>query len=91
MAVQQESVTIVKIISLPVSFISLARASIVADEVFHYDDRRNNELNMKNKLATLQRIYYFWAVDSLQLLWSLRATIQGCGFSLFSRFITFRY
>ena len=59
MAVQQESVTIVKIISLPVSFISLARASIVADEVFHYDDRRNNELNMKNKLATLQRIYYF--------------------------------
>ena len=91
MAVQQESVTIVKIISLPVSFISLARASIVADEVFHYDDRRNNELNMKNKLATLQRIYYFWAVDSLQLLWWLRATIQGCGFSLFSRFITFRY
>ena len=50
MAVQQESVTIVKIISLPVSFISLARASIVADEVFHYDDRRNNELNIKNKL-----------------------------------------
>ena len=49
MAVQQESVTIVKIISLPVSFISLARASIVADEVFHYDDRRNNELNIKNK------------------------------------------
>ena len=50
MAVQQESVTIVKIISLPVSFISLARASIVADEVFHYDDRRNDGLNMKNKL-----------------------------------------
>ena len=24
--------------SLPVSFLSLARASIVADEVFHYDD-----------------------------------------------------
>ena len=50
MAVQQESVTIVKIISLAVSFISLALASIVADEVFHYDGRRNNELNMKNKL-----------------------------------------
>ena len=50
MAVQQKSVTIVKIISLPVSFLSLARASVVADEVFHYDDRRNNELNMKNRL-----------------------------------------
>ena len=50
MAVQQESVTIVKIISLPVSFLNLARASLVADEVFHYDDRRNNELNMKNRL-----------------------------------------
>ena len=32
------------------SFLSLARASIVADEVFHYDDRRNDGLNMKNKL-----------------------------------------
>lgn len=35
MAVQQESVTIVQIISLLVSFLSLARASVVADEVFH--------------------------------------------------------
>ena len=37
--------------SLPVSFLSLARASVVADEVFHYDDRRKNELNMRNKLV----------------------------------------
>ena len=51
MAAQQESVTIVQIISLPVSFLNLARASVVADEVFHYDDRRNNELNMKNELV----------------------------------------
>ena len=43
--------TIVQIISLPVSFLSLARAFVVADEVFHYDDRRNNELNMRNKLV----------------------------------------
>ena len=35
MAVQEESVTIVQIISLLVSFLSLARASVVADEVFH--------------------------------------------------------
>ena len=50
MAVQQESVMIVQIISLPVSFLSLARASVVADEVFHYDDRTNDGLNMKNRL-----------------------------------------
>ena len=37
--------------SLPVSFLSLAHASIVADQVFHYDDRRNNRLSMKNKLV----------------------------------------
>ena len=55
MAVQQESVTIVQIISLPVSFLSLARASVVADEVFHYDDRRNNELNMKNELVNFAK------------------------------------
>ena len=50
MAVQQESVMIVQIIFLPVSFLSLASASEVADEVFHYDDRRNDGLNMKNRL-----------------------------------------
>ena len=50
MAVQQESVTIVQIISLPVSFLSLARASVLADEVFHYNDRGNDGLNMKNRL-----------------------------------------
>ena len=50
MAVQQELVMIVQIISLPVSFLSLARASVAADEVFHYDDRTNDGLNMKNRL-----------------------------------------
>ena len=49
-AVQQEPVTIAQITSLPVSFLSLARASVVADEILHYDDRRNDGLNMKNKL-----------------------------------------
>ena len=33
------------------SFLSLAHASIVADQVFNYDDRRNDRLNMKNKLV----------------------------------------
>ena len=37
--------------SLPVSFLSLAHASIVADQVFNYDDRRNDRLNMKNKFV----------------------------------------
>ena len=40
-----------KNVSLPVSFLSLARSSIVADQVFNYDDRRNDRLNMKNKLV----------------------------------------
>ena len=40
-----------KNVSLPVSFLSLAHASIVADQVFYYDDRRNDRLNMKNKLV----------------------------------------
>ena len=49
-AVQQEPVTIAQITSLRVSFLGLARASVVADEILHYDDRRNDGLNMKNKL-----------------------------------------
>ena len=54
MAVQQESVTIVQIVSLPVSFLSLARASVVADEVLHYDDRSNDRLNM-NAFITFEQ------------------------------------
>ena len=38
MAVQQQSVTIVQIISLPVSFLSLAWASTVVDEMLHVDE-----------------------------------------------------
>ena len=38
MAVQQESVTIVQIISLPVSFLSLAWASTVVDDLIHVDE-----------------------------------------------------
>ena len=91
MAVQQESVTIVKIISLPVSFISLARASIVADEVFHYDDRRNNELNIKNKLKLFAAHLLLLSSRLFAAALVTASYIQGCGFSLFSRFITFRY
>ena len=38
MAVQQQSVTIVQIISLPVSFLSLAWASTVVDDLIHVDE-----------------------------------------------------
>ena len=38
MAVQQQSVSIVQMVSLPVSFLSLAWASTVADEYIHSDD-----------------------------------------------------
>ena len=48
--VQQESVTIVQIISLPVSLLSLARAAVMFDEIHHYDDTRNDEMNLKHKL-----------------------------------------
>ena len=37
MVVQQESVTIVQMVSLPVSFLSLAWASTVGDEIIHYN------------------------------------------------------
>ena len=50
MVVQQETVTIVQIISLPVSLLSLARAAVMFDEIHHYDDTRNDEMNLKNKL-----------------------------------------
>ena len=39
MAVQQESVSIIQMVSLPVSFLSLAWASTVADEFIHRDGR----------------------------------------------------
>ena len=37
MAVQQQSVTIIQMVSLPVSFLSLAWASTVGDEIIHYN------------------------------------------------------
>ena len=40
MVVQQESVSIIQMVSLPVSFLSLAWASVVADEFLHSDEGR---------------------------------------------------
>ena len=90
MAVQQESVTIVQIISLPVSFLILARASIVADEVFHYDDRRNDGLNMKNRL--LHFATHLLLLSSRLFAAALVTASYNTGlWVLFSRVITFRY
>ena len=49
MAVQQESVTIVQMVSLPVSFLSLAWASTVADDIIHRDEGDLN-YSVKDKL-----------------------------------------
>ena len=51
MVVQQESVTIVQMVSLPVSFLSLASASTVADTVkLLHRDRRDLNLSVKDKV-----------------------------------------
>ena len=49
MAVQQESVSIVQMVSLPVSFLSMAWASIVADEFLHSDEGDLN-FSVKDKV-----------------------------------------
>ena len=49
MVVQQQSVTIVQMVSLPVSFLSLASASTVADKLLHRDGRDLN-LSVKDKV-----------------------------------------
>ena len=51
MAVEQESVSIVQMVSLPVSFLSLAWASTVGDEFIHYNAGGTNaERNLINRL-----------------------------------------
>ena len=47
MVVQQQSVTIVQMVSLPVSFLSLASASTVADKLLHRD-RGHSNLSVKD-------------------------------------------
>ena len=61
MAVQQESVTIVQMVSLPVSFLSLAWASIVADEVLHTDE---GNLNFSVQDRALQFVTYLFILSS---------------------------
>ena len=61
MAVQQESVTIVQMVSLPVSFFSLAWASIVADEFIHSDE---GDLNFSIKDKVLLFVTHLFILSS---------------------------
>ena len=60
-AVQQKSVTIVQMISLPVSFLSLAWASIVADELIHSDE---GALHFSWKDKVLLYVTHFFILSS---------------------------
>ena len=61
MAVQQESVTIVQMVSLPVSFLSLAWASIVADELIQSDE---GDLNFSVKDKVLHFVTHLFTLSS---------------------------
>ena len=60
MAVQQESVTIVQMVSLPVSFLSLAWASIVADELIQSDE---GDLNFSVKDKVLHFVTHLFTLS----------------------------
>ena len=60
-AVQQQSVTIVQMVSLPVSFLSLAWASTVADELFHSDE---GDLNFSVKDRVLHFVTHLPILSS---------------------------
>ena len=60
MLVQQESVTIVQMVSLPVSFLSLAWASIVADELIQSDE---GDLNFTVKDKVLHFVTHLFTLS----------------------------
>ena len=61
MVVQQESVTIVQMVSLPVSFLSLAWASIVADELIQSDE---GDINFTVKDKVLLFVTHLFILSS---------------------------
>ena len=61
MAVQQQSVSIIQMVSLPVSFLSIAWASTVADEFLHFD---KGDLNFSVKDRVLLFVTYLFIVSS---------------------------
>ena len=61
MVVQQESVTIVQMVSLPVSFLSLAWASVVVDEWIHSDE---GDINFSVKDRVLLFVTHLFILSS---------------------------
>ena len=61
MAVQQQSVTIVQMVSLPVSFLSMTWASVVADEALHSNE---GDLNFSVQDRVLQFVTYLFILSS---------------------------
>ena len=61
MAVQQQSVSIIQMVSLPVSFLSIAWASTVTDEFIHCDE---GDLNFSVKDRVLLFVTYLFTVSS---------------------------
>ena len=61
MAVQQQSVSIIQMVSLPLSFLSIAWASTVADEFLHFDE---GDLNFSVKDRVLLFVTYLFIVSS---------------------------
>ena len=61
MVVQQQSVTVIQMVSLPVSFLSLAWASTVADELFHSDE---GYLNFSVKDRVLHFVTHLFILSS---------------------------
>ena len=90
MAVQQQSVTIIQMVSLPVSFLSIAWASTVADEYIHCDEGDFN-FNVKDRVrlflthlfilgsrlfaVALFTVSYKWWVTSVLILHCTGITI----------------
>ena len=63
MAVQQQSVSIVQMVSLPVSFLSIAWASTVADEFIHHDMYKGH-LNFSVKDRVLLFVTHLFILSS---------------------------
>ena len=91
MAVQQESVTIVQMVSLPLSFLSLTWASTVADEVLHSDGHFRVKdkvlvfsthlfiLSIRLFAVALFTVSYKWWVTSVLILHCTVITISDIG------------
>ena len=79
MVVQQQSVTIVHMVSLPVSFLSLAWASTVGDEFIHYNaggtNAERNFLSSRLFVIALFTVRYKWWITKVLILHSMAIVV----------------